>query len=420
MIPVHVLANMASRPWLMEPNWFRVALNIVSRDSPNAGLNGEFAQKIEKRALSLGDGKSKDLKFVEKRGNIGILNIRGPIVRYAGMMELSADIRSLETYAQEFKALEEDPSVETIVLNIDSPGGEASGIAEFATYIRNSPKKVVAFVDELAASAGYWIASAASEIYATSTAFVGSIGVVFTVVDDKEKLKKEGIQKIEIVSVQSPKKRPDITSEEGKAQIQVWANDLADKFIKAVARYRGVSEDFVLNNFGQGDLLIAEKAKDVGMINGISTFEGLIKKFTKKGVTMPQANANVNADQDVTITAESVKEKYPQAYEQIFKAGAEAERKRIEAIENLGQFTGYGELVKEMKFDGKSTAEMVELAVFRAEREKKQKIGEDYSKDGAKAAALLAEAGVGVAEAQTQVKEPKKDSPLLKAAAKLK
>ena len=396
----YALINLASRPWLMEANWFRVAMNIVSRNPPTFGLSGEFKEKIEKRALSLGDGKNKDLKFVEKRGNIGILNIRGPIVRYGGMMELSADVRSLETYAKEFKALENDPSIEVIVLNIDSPGGEAAGISQFATYIRNSPKRVVAYIDDLGASAAYWIASAAKEIYVSATAFVGSIGVVFTIIDDSEKQKKEGIEKIEIVSVQSPKKRPDVKSEEGKNQIQTWANDLADKFIKAVARYRGVSEEYVLNNFGKGDLLIAEKAKDVKMIDGIMTFEKLIKTLSKKTNYIK----GVNMQENTQITADVIKQKYPKVWEEIFQAGAEAERQRIKAIEDLGEFKGYEELVKKMKFDGVSSAEMVELAVFRAEREKRAKVAEDFSKDGAKAAALLAEAGVGAVEATPKEK----------------
>ena len=406
---MNALVNLASRPWLMEANWFRVAVNIVSRNPPTFGLNGEFKEKIEKRALSLGDGKNKDLKFSERRGNIGILNIRGPIVRYAGMMELSADVRSLESYTKEFKTLEEDPNIEVIVLNIDSPGGEAAGISQFATYIRNSKKRVVAFVDDLGASAAYWIASAAKEIYASTTAFVGSIGVVFTIIDDSEKQKKEGIEKIEIVSVQSPKKRPDVKSEEGRKQIEVWANDLADKFIKAVARYRGVSEEYVLNNFGQGDLLIAEKAKDVKMIDGIMTFEKLIKNLSKKttyqkGVIMQE-----------TITADVIKQEYPKVWEEIFQAGAKAERERIKAIEDLGEFKGYEDLVKRMKFDGVSSAEMVELAVFRAEREKKAKVAEEFNRDGAKAAALLAEAGVGAIEAT-----PQKTSPYAKVLEKFK
>jgi len=331
-------------------------------------------------------------------------------------MELSADVRSLESYAKEFKALENDPSVEVIVLNIDSPGGEAAGISQFATYIRNSPKKVVAYIDDLGASAAYWIASAAKEIYASSTAFVGSIGVVFTILDDTKKLEKEGIEKIEIVSVQSPKKRPNVKSEEGQAQIQTWANDLADKFIKAVARYRGVSEEYVLNNFGGGDLLISEKAKDVKMIDGISTFEGLIKKLSTKKTQ----GGIMQAEENVTITADVVKDKYPEVYETIFEAGAKAERERINAIENLGEFKGYEELVKKMKFDGVSTAEMVELAVFRAEREKKAKVAESFSKDGAKAAALLAEAGVGVAQSNTVNSQTQEKSALLKAVEKFK
>ena len=401
---MNALVNLASRPWLMEANWFRVAVNIVSRNPPTFGLNGEFKEKIEKRALSLGDGKNKDLKFSERRGNIGILNIRGPIVRYAGMMELSADVRSLESYTKEFKTLEEDPNIEVIVLNIDSPGGEAAGISQFATYIRNSKKRVVAFVDDLGASAAYWIASAAKEIYASTTAFVGSIGVVFTIIDDSQKQEKEGIKTNEIVSIQSPKKRPDIKSEEGRKQIEVWANDLADKFIKAVASYRGVSEEYVLNNFGQGDLLIAEKAKDVKMIDAISTFEKLIKTLSKK--TIYQKKGGKMQNQNTQITADLIKQEHPKVWEEIFQAGANAERERIKGIEDLGEFTGYEELVKKMKFDGKSTTEMVELAVFRAEREKRVKVAENFNEDGAKAAALLAEAGVGAVETTPQKVSP--------------
>jgi ClpP class serine protease len=223
--------------------------------------------------------------------------------------------------------------------------------------------------------------------------------------------KKEGIEKIEIVSVQSPKKRPDVKSEEGKNQIQVWANDLADEFIKAVARYRGVSEEYVLENFGKGDLLIAKKAKDVKMIDGIMSFEKLIKSLSQK----TNYKKGVRMQENTQITADVIKEKYPEAYEQIFRAGAEAERKRIKAIEDLGEFKGYEDLVKKMKFDGKSSAEMVELAVFRAEREKKAKVAADFSKDGEKAAALLAEAGVGAVD-----DTPKQKSPYAKVLEKIK
>ena len=397
----YTLIKLASSPFLMETNWFRVAVNILSRNPPTLGLNGDFKEKIEKRALSLGNGEKKELNFVEKRGDIGILNIRGPIVRYGSMMELSGDVRSLESYAKEFKALENDPGIETIVLNIDSPGGEAAGISQFAAYIRNSKKRVVAYIDDLGASAAYWIASAAKEIYASNTAFIGSIGVVFTLIDDTKMQENRGIEKIEIVSIQSPKKRPDIKSKDGKEQIQTWANDLADKFIKAVARYRGVSESYVLDNFGKGDLLISEKAKDVKMIDEIMTFEKLIKNLSKKTILK-----GARMQEGMQITADAIKNKYTKVYEEIFQAGAAAERQRIKSIEELGEFRGYEEIVKEMKFDGKSSAEMVELAVFRAEREKRGKIAKDFAKDGEKAAALLAEAGVGGVETVKQETSP--------------
>jgi len=128
------------------------------------------------------------------------------------------------------------------------------------------------------------------------------------------------------------------------------------------------------------------------MIDGISTFEGLIKKLQKQGAKMSNS----------TMSMQDFKAQNPSLFDEIFKAGATAERERIQDIENLGNFTGYEEIVRNMKFDGKSTAEAVELAVFRAEREKKMKVKDEFLDDGKKAAALLAEAGMAGIEEKSQ------------------
>ena len=92
--------------------------------------------------------------------------------------------------------------VETVVLKIDSPGGTVKGTMELAEWIYRLREevKVYAYVEGVATSAAYWIASACEKVYATPTSEVGSIGVVSVIYDDEEFFKKIGIKKKEVVN----------------------------------------------------------------------------------------------------------------------------------------------------------------------------------------------------------------------------
>ncbi|MCP4320014.1 MAG: S49 family peptidase, partial [Hyphomicrobiales bacterium] len=177
---------------------------------------------------------------------------------------------SVQALATDFGTAMDDVSVECIVLDIDSPGGTVTGIAEFAELIKSAEKPVVAYVSGTGASAAYWIASAADAVIVNATAAVGSIGVVATIATDKPK------DQVEIVSSQSPRKRPDMETDEGTAQVQNHVDRLAEIFIETVAANRGVTAETVATDFGAGGLLIGADAVAAGMAEGVSTLEKLL------------------------------------------------------------------------------------------------------------------------------------------------
>src|SRR5690606_21790544 len=148
-----------------------------------------------------------------------------------------------------------------------------SGINEFAAMVAASPKKTVAYVGNMAASAAYWIASAADEIVIDATAQLGSIGVVMGWIDDSRAMEKAGYEEIEFVSSQSPNKRPDHKTDEGRAVIQQEVDDLAAVFVAAVAENRGVTTDKVITDFNRGGLLVGAKAVAAGMADRLGSFE---------------------------------------------------------------------------------------------------------------------------------------------------
>jgi ClpP class serine protease len=225
-------------------------------------------EREEYRAQA-GDAPS-GTKYTRISGNVGTLFIEGPIVPRADFFTEISGLVSVESLASEFAALEDNPRVESIVLSMDSPGGDITGISDFAQQIAAASKPTTAFVAGMAASAGYWIASAADRVISTDTGIVGSIGVVSTIRVRKDE------NAIEIVSSQSPFKRLDAETQEGRDKIQTLVDELADVFVDTVAGNRGVSRETVLEDFGRGDVMVAARARGAGMIDGMGTMAAVL------------------------------------------------------------------------------------------------------------------------------------------------
>lgn len=250
-----------ARPWAMTEEALQVVLAIAERrnDPPEA---------VEARLGRPLDNAHK----VTVRDGVAIVPVVGPISRHADLFTEISGATSIETLARDFRTAIDDRSVKAVILDVDSPGGTVAGVSEFASQVRaaRGTKPVVAYVGSQAASAGYWIACAADRVVADSTAMLGSIGVVMGVP------RKKASDPIEIVSSQSPHKRPDIETEAGKAQIQATADDLADLFVDAVALSRDVPRETVLSDFGRGGQMVASRAVAAGMADGIGSLEETI------------------------------------------------------------------------------------------------------------------------------------------------
>jgi len=193
---------------------------------------------------------------------------------------MSGSGQSVETISRDFNRALDDPAFTSILLNIDSPGGESSGIAELADmiYQARSIKPIWAYVSDLGASAAYWIASAAERVIIAETAALGSIGCVAVFrnpAGDKNST-------LEFVSSVSPNKRPDLSTEKGRAQIQELVDTLGGIFVDTVARNRGVTSDTVINEYGAGGLKVGKDAVTAGMAEALGSFEGTLAELANQ------------------------------------------------------------------------------------------------------------------------------------------
>jgi ClpP class serine protease len=203
-------------------------------------------------------------------GSTAIINVMGPITRYHNMCSSMFGGTSVEEIRGQFRDALSSAEVGNILLYVNSPGGTVDGIADIADeiYQARGKKPITAYVDAWGASAAYWIVTAAEHITVSQTGSVGSIGVYATVTDDSADRNT-----VRIISAKSPRKVPDIKTEEGIQQIQARVDKIADFFIAAVAKQRGVSVSTVEETFGKGDVVLAHEAVALGMADAVGTFD---------------------------------------------------------------------------------------------------------------------------------------------------
>ncbi|MDH5528331.1 MAG: S49 family peptidase [Nitrospirota bacterium] len=345
----------ADAVWAIREDALQTILDVARRDN----LNPEAVAKKLGRPLN-------NTFTVTMRDGVAVLPVTGPLFRHANLFTQVSGATSYELLATEFQRAVEDAQVKAIVLDIDSPGGEVNGNAEFAdqVFAARSVKPVVAYVSGMAASAAYWIASSASEIVTAETGELGSIGTMGTYVDTTERDQQNGVRKIEVISSQSPDKNRPPTDKRGHALLQQRVDDLAAVFVAKVARNRGVSEDTVLTDFGRGDLLVGQAAIDAGLADRFGSLEQLIVELQSRqgGVAMSDPNTTGEQVPDFQITAALVREQYPDVaavltqsghdagYQEGVTAGEQAARERIAAILRLPEAEGRDGLAKHIAF----------------------------------------------------------------------
>lgn len=337
-----------NQPWAMKKDILEQAVNIIAK--------AEIKDLQAAAAAEFGSVNSGGISIANK---IACIDIIGPISRYENCLSMLNGYATVDSVMAALDLASESMDVDGILLNINSPGGTVDGISELGEKISavSKKKKVVAYVGGQACSAAYWLATAADKIVVNQTGYVGSIGCLMAIMDDSKAMENEGIKEIMIVSSQSPKKVPDINSEDGKSQIQAHVDALAEIFISTVAKNRGVSVEAVVENFGQGDVVLGAEAVNRGMADKVGTLETAFSMLTRSSENKKFMGGSR------MLTIEQVTAEAPEVATALREQGAVAERERIQAIEGLDKNGAYASVISAMKYDGKSNAGDAAIAI---------------------------------------------------------
>jgi len=297
-----------------------------------------------------GDIAPKSLLRVE--GSDGVIDVRGilipePDVFLAYFEVPQTSYRDLISSINEAAA---DANVERLVFNFDTPGGYVSGVEGAANAIANFEKPSVARVIDLAASAGYWLASQADTIEAVGgTASVGSIGVVVDTLDFSGWEDAVGIKSLHITNRESTDKRPDLSTEHGVSVLQDELDQIYEVFKSAVNEGRADKNGFTPKTVDDlsGRVVAAAKAEDLGLVD-------IIINNQQEADTMAKDGEEVTIVEDV-VEPTAITEAEPVAATEPVEAAdntaaideaVAAERARISGLLALGGVQYSGDLTK--------------------------------------------------------------------------
>lgn len=218
-----------------------------------------------------------------------------------------------------------DESVDSIILDIDSGGGEVAGCFETVDYIKaaRSQKEIHAVVDSSCYSAAYAIASACTSIKATPSSGIGSVGVVAMHASYEKMLENEGIS---VTFIKAGDHKVDGNpyeelSDSVKADMQKRIDATYQEFVSLVSVNRSLAVEDVVKT--QAACYTAQEAKSIGLIDDVISVEGAVKLITEGRMS------NENTVQAVDTKTEP-QAQTPQA--PVAQADANAERSRIQSI----------------------------------------------------------------------------------------
>lgn len=300
--PSLILQAFVETPWAILPHKLASLEEIVERH-----LMGEKLDAEEIQARIHGASRPMDRRVQ----SVAVLPLFGTIFPRANLMTEVSGATSAEVFGRQFAALVKDPEVGAIVLDVNSPGGQVNGVDEVSSQIHaaRGTKPIVAVVNYTMASAAYWIGSAADEIVMAPSAEAGSIGVFAVHKDMSAALMAEGV-KVSLISKGKFKTEAnpyEPLSEEARAAIRESVGQYYENFIGAVARNRGVDVEKVRNGFGEGRMVGARQALELGMADRIGTLDETVDRLL--GVTMnEQSKSNAEAASSEPADAEFERE----------------------------------------------------------------------------------------------------------------
>lgn len=333
-----VAAEILNRPQLCDPKYLDTMIHY---------LNDRIG--VDNSGMVAGQYKARE-DHTQASSGVAVVPVIGSLTHRGGHLEAESGMRSYQAISADLDQATADSNIHTILMEFDSPGGSVSGAFELADKINaiaDDPEqpRVVAFVNGVAASAAYLLASQANVVLSTRNSLIGSIGVVTAHTDVSGAMEKAGIVKTYMFAgdykVDGNPTEP--LSDETKARVQASIDEAYDLFLDAIDRSGRISAEEARAT--KADTFTAPKAEDLGLVDEIISEDQLMATVNtmagisrNQGVNMSKETMFTQAQLDAAVSESlaSVKAETSSAVE----AAVAAERGRVSGIMGLENYKG--------------------------------------------------------------------------------
>jgi protease IV len=208
--------------------------------------------------------------------SIAVIELEGPI---------GPRIKANE-YVKLFRGLEENDRVRAVVLDIDSPGGSATGSSYLYLGVKSlaAKKPVISFISGIGASGAYMLAAPTTHIVAIPGALIGSIGVISMRPLVYEAMERLGL-KMHVTKSDRLKDMGSMFREatpEEQEKEQELVDDLYDQFLDAVAGGRGMKKERI-KEIATGEVYTARRCAELGLVDELGDLERAIDLAAELG-----------------------------------------------------------------------------------------------------------------------------------------
>lgn len=272
----HLAARLFGTPLLIHRPKLEVILSVVG---PRMGLE----------ASELAAFSPRERLTPASSGGIMILPVHGTLVRRSSGLEPLSGMSSYQSIAADLQAAISNPAVSALLLDIDSPGGEAGGVFDLVDQIRalGQVKPIWAVANDSACSAAYAIGSAAKRLYVSRTGCLGSIGVIAMHVDQSLRDAQQGLR---FTTVFAGERKNDLNphepiSDAALVQLKNEVNRLYDLFIETVAVNRQLSTEAVRQT--EAGLFYGQAAVEYGLADQVGTLDTALADLASSLQTEP-------------------------------------------------------------------------------------------------------------------------------------
>jgi len=272
---LNILQKLYCEPWAIVPEMHKQLCDIV--DAHISGAAHEAGGIVS--LIDEDQSKKKLFTVVE---DIAVIKIDGVIAKRVSEIARSSGVTDLDMLIEGLLQVKKRDDICGVLLDVNSPGGSVTGVPEAAEVISDlaTIKPVVAYTDMMMASAAFWLSAGASEIIASQSAMVGSIGVYMAFLDVSRQLEKEG-KKLELFKTGKFKAigfpGTSLTDEQ-REHLQAEVDMVFTWFKAAVLKNRVVPNEAM-----EGQTFMAEDAKRNGLIDGIGTVEDAMQELRMIG-----------------------------------------------------------------------------------------------------------------------------------------